>query len=173
MHTLAEAPCSPWLCVYHDTTISNKSPPSLFFGTIHSILSFVSNICLACFCDALLDEGLSSNWEDLIYPLAKSNGIVCDSCNCAASRIECPLPWLFRLDLAVDNSFHCWIIHLDCCGRLFVTHSFEYGPNVYCLSRHDVNYSEFGFSCWWHDIFDDLGNVENGVVVWWVEVVEW
>ena len=38
--------------------------------------------------------------------------------------------------------------------------------DVDCLSSRNVECPEFRFGCGGHDIFDDLGNGENGAVVW-------
>lgn len=71
----------------------------------------------------------------------------------------------FRLYLSIDDSISHCIVSLYRRRRLFVSHFREDDSDVYCFSCHDVESGEFCFGGGGHDVFDDVGNVENGAVV--------
>ena len=73
----------------------------------------------------------------------------------------------FWLYLTVNDGIRHGIVSLDWGGRLFMPHLFQNYANVNCFARHDIQCSQLGFVGGRHDMFDDVGDIQNGAIVSW------
>ena len=74
---------------------------------------------------------------------------------------------LFWLDFSVYNTLCCGVVSLERGGRLRVAHFHQDDANEDSLSGHDVQHHQFSFGGGGHDMFDDVGNIQDGPMVGW------
>ena len=67
----------------------------------------------------------------------------------------------------IGDGFGHGVVGLDRSGGLLVTEFHEDDAYVEGFARGNEQSSQFGFGCGCHYVFDNVGDIEDGTIVWW------